>query len=111
MKRESRVLTSLRLAWFAFACTLLVQAGVGGVIACMEFIGLGNWQRQALSFVESLIDPGIRLFTAITPASWQSQGNILLGFVAVGFTAVLYAAVVGISLGATTLIGAASTPR
>lgn len=50
-----------------------------GIAAVVSLVGLLLFDRVVISILEPLLGPWIRLCQAITPDSWEVQGNILLG--------------------------------
>ena len=84
-----------RIGIAGFAIALLGQAIVGMLIACLEFVGLGESQRVLLRASETVYGPGIDLFHAITPGGWSGVGNVMLGLLSVIFTCFVYALGIG----------------
>lgn len=66
------------------------------IISTGEFVGLGELERRALNAIEVLYRPPMLLFMRITPSAWPSTGNVLLGFVWLFFSGILYAVMAGL---------------
>ena len=67
-----------------------------GVIALVSLIGLFiNDGQLVFSIYEPLLRPWIFLCRAITPDSWQTMGNILLGLARMGSGILVYSALLG----------------
>jgi len=76
-----------------------VQLRVVILFALLEFVGMASMQRRAFGFAEVVYSPGLHVFFTMTPARWQGQGNVLLGFLAIGFAVALYAVGAGLLAG------------
>jgi hypothetical protein len=50
-----------------------------GIVALVSLLGLLLFDREVVSIFEPLLRPWFGLCCAITPDSWEIQGNILLG--------------------------------
>jgi hypothetical protein len=66
-----------------------------GVIALVSLVGLVINGQLVFSIFEPLLRPWIVLCRAITPDSWQTMGNILLGLAWMGSGILVYSALFG----------------
>lgn len=90
---------AFRVGIAGFVIAVLGQAIVGVLLACLEFVGLGEAQRILLRASEAVYGPGIGLFYAITPGGWSGVGNVLLGLLSVIFAGLVYALGIGVLCG------------
>ena len=86
---------SLNTGWLAGAIAIIIQLVIFLVIALMEIIGLDSAQRMLLEWWYSFYEPALFIFRKIVPTEWQFTGNVLLGFMGIGFAIVVYAILVG----------------
>lgn len=73
----------------------MVQTVLGLVVALLEFVGLGTLQRQILETAYTLYWPALALMAHLATDAIATQGNVLFGFMSMGFAIVLYAALIG----------------
>lgn len=78
---------------------ILLQFGVvTGIVCLLPLIAMLVMGRPATDAAEALLDPWFVVCSAITPDSWETQGNIIMGLIWVVSGAVAYSILISTAL-------------